>query len=366
MSFESGSISCRISTFPHPIPDDAVEKFAGHAAPPLNTLGSGEIHGWVTGRHLLDRDLREDTASYAGYLRLTLMQAERKIPEPLLRAECKMEEIAELEASGRERLSAKIRSEIRKRVTERLLPDMPPNLKGIHFVYHKDTRFLYTSGMSDKQVDALSHAFQQSLGMMPILVTPDSAAILRNAGNPRDWSASSFSPEVDDDEATVTPGEDFLTWLWFVSEARGGTMVLDQLGTVAIMIDGPLTFFNEAGGAQEAVVRKGEPRLSAEAKTALMSGKKLRRAKLALALDEERTWSTTIDSTFAFRGLKLPEGEKLDAVSKFQERQIYLDQFCGAFLDLYEIFCRERNNPTAWSATVQDLREWVRSRKTRN
>jgi hypothetical protein len=139
------------------MPDDAVERFAEQAAPPLSTLGAGEIHGWVTGRHLLDRQITEDTARHAGYLRMTLMQAERKIPEPLLRAECTMEELAELEASGRERLSARVRSEIRKRVSERLLPDMPPSLKGIATVYHPDSRILYGSALSDKQVDVLVH-----------------------------------------------------------------------------------------------------------------------------------------------------------------------------------------------------------------
>lgn len=365
MSFESGSITCRCCTLAASMPADAVARFARHAAPPLNTLGAGEIHGWVTGRHLLDRDIREDTAHYAGYLRLTLMQAERKVPEPLLRAECKMEELAELEASGRERLSAKTRSEIRRRVAERLLPDMPPNLKGIHLVHHPDSGFLYASAMSDKQADALTHALQQALGVMPVYLTPDSAPLLSGAGNPRDWSPASFSPEVDDDEAGLTPGEDFLTWLWFLSEGRGGTVALDSLGKAAILIDGPLTFFDESGGAQEAVLRKGEPRLSAEAKTALLSGKKLRRAKLTLALEGDRTWTVTVDATFAFRGLKLPEGEKLDAVSKFQERQIYLDQFRQGFFELYARFCAERETSATWAATVQDMREWVASRKTR-
>jgi recombination associated protein RdgC len=198
-----------------------------------------------------------------------------------------------------------------------------------------------------------------------VALTPDSAPLLSGAGNPRDWSPTSFSPEVEDSDASVSPGEDFLTWLWFLSEARGGTVALDSIGTTAILIDGPLTFFSETGGAQEAVVRKGEPRLSAEAKTALLGGKKLRRAKLTLALDDERTWSTTLDASFAFRGLKLPEGEKLDAVSKFQERQIYLDQFRSGFFELYDRFCRDRVDSSAWSSTLAEMQTWIRDRKTR-
>src|SRR5690242_11162172 len=104
---------------PRGLPDDAVQKFAKHAAPPIESLGDGEINGWVSGRHLLDRKINRDNAYYGGFLRLTLMQAERKIPEPLLRAESKMEEIAQLQASGEERLTQATRSDIRRSVTAR-------------------------------------------------------------------------------------------------------------------------------------------------------------------------------------------------------------------------------------------------------
>ncbi len=80
MSFESGSIGCRLFFVPDEIPDDVVERFAAQAAPSLDALKDEPVQGWVGGRHLLDRVITEENAYTAGFLRLVLMQAERKIP----------------------------------------------------------------------------------------------------------------------------------------------------------------------------------------------------------------------------------------------------------------------------------------------
>lgn len=364
MSFESGSISCRMLYLPRDLPADAVERFARHAAPPIDTLGAGEINGWVTGRHLLDRHINRQTAYHAGFLRLTLMQAERKIPEPLLRAECRMMEIAHMQAEGTDKVPATVRREIRQQVTERLLPQMPPTLRGIHMLHDPTAKLLYTTALSEKQLDAFQIGFSQAIGFGGVPVLPETASLQRRNRSIRDWDPVSFSAEVEPEDVSHDPGLDFLTWLWFVSEARGGMLKLKDLGDWAVMIDGPLTFVMEGAGAHEAVVRRGEPLMSAEAKAALISGKKLRRAKLTLARGDQ-AWSCTIDGpSFVLRGLKLPEGEKLDAVSKFQERLQFLDLFKEALLALFDRFATERE-AREWKSTLSDMQAWVQSRKTR-
>ena len=87
MPFEGGSVSFRMFFLPREMPADAVQRFQKNAVPPLDGLKADPLHGWVTGRHLLDRQITEDTASYGGYLRMTLMQAARKIPVSLFRRE---------------------------------------------------------------------------------------------------------------------------------------------------------------------------------------------------------------------------------------------------------------------------------------
>ncbi|HMP91063.1 MAG TPA: recombination-associated protein RdgC [Kiritimatiellia bacterium] len=365
MAFESGSVSYRMFYVTKALPKDAVARFAENAAPPLDTLSDGEIHGWVSGRHLLDRVITDDNAYYGGFLRLTLMKAERKIPEALLRAECRMEEFAQQEASGKAFLSRTERKEIKDAIVSRLLPQMPPQLKGIPFVFDERDGVIYASALNDKQMDAFTIYFSQTLGFNLIPVVPETAAVKRLNVYVKEWAPVSFSPDVDDSEAGQDPGEDFLTWLWFYSEARGGLATLDDLGEFAVMIDGPLHFILEGGGAHEAVLRRGEPRLSAEAKTSLLGGKKLKQARLTLAQGDSQ-WSCTFTAAgFVVRGLKLPPLEKMDAISAFQERINQMGRFSEALLRLYDRFVQERNNVNGWKKTVDEIRAWVSGRKAR-
>jgi len=365
MSFESGSVTFRMFYLPQPLPRDHVDRFSRKAAPPIKTLGNTPIHGWVTGRHLLDIHITKETAFHAGYLRMTLMQAERKIPESLLRAECRMEELARMQAEGRAELDRRTRAEIRKDITERLLPTMPPQLKGMALVHAPGSDFLYAEATSDKQLDALEANFRETMGFGLIPASPIHAAAHRLRRDIRDMPPSSFSPDCEDDAVENSPGQDFLTWLWFYSECRGGILTLRDGNTYAMMVEGPLTFVLEGQGAHETVLRHGTPELSVEAKIALLGGKKLRRAKFRLARGNE-TWQTTLDAEeFVFRGLKLPDGEKLDPASRFQERMTAINTFTGSFLEIYDRFLAERLDVSAWKKTRAEIHRWVSERTAR-
>lgn len=365
-NFESGTMSFRAFYLEESLPADVVDRFARLAAPSIEHLGDAELHGWVTGRHLLDRNITEDTATYGGYLRLTLMHAERKIPDSLYKAECAIEEQAQMAAMGLDFLPRKIKMEVRKQVRDRLKPEMPPTLKGIHMVYDENNSVLYAGCMTDKQYDAFVLNFKEATGVMPRPITPWVAALRLLKLDVTHLPVVSFSPDCDADEVNDSIGQDFLTWLWFFSETRGGTLEIDDSDRFAVMVDGPLSFSAEGAGAHDVALKNGNPLQSAEAKAALVAGKKLKRAKVVLARGDEM-WSVTLDADdFGFRSLKFPEAEKLDAVSAFQQRMIALDTFLGAFLELYKLFLREREDSTKWASTTVQLHEWIENRHARS
>jgi hypothetical protein len=365
MGFESGSVSFRLFHVPGGLPAGSLEKFAAHAAPGIEHLGREPVSGWVTGRHLLDRNITEDTAVVAGYLRLTLLKAERKIPEALLRAHCRMEELAQMAAENAPFLRAPARAAIRKAVVERLLPKMPPTLTGIPIVFDNNERLLYVGATAQKQVEALALAFGQTTGRKLVPVTPAAAALERKRLNVRDLQPASYSPEFEDGQASESLGQDFLTWLWFHSETRGGTVTLEDGGEFAVALEGPLLFVLEGEGAHEAILRRGAPLVSAEAKTALLAGKKLRAARLLLVRGDEG-WRGALDAEeFVFRGVALPKGEKLDPVSRFQERMGALDLFRRAVLGYFDLFLDERADGARWRETLKAIHRWVSGRTTR-
>jgi len=366
MSFESGSMSGRFFLVPKPLPADAVDRFADRAIPGLESLGDGVIQGWTTGRHALDRAITAESAFLGGHLRLALTQAERKVPEVLLKAECRMAELAHCEAQGVDKVSGSVRREIRRSVEERLIPQMPPTIRQIPLVLDAARMVLAAGALSDAQVDALQVNWAQTVGFSLVPLVPDLMAFKLCGVNVRDWSPGSFSPERDDEEVSHDPGLDFLMWLWFTAEAHGGMVKLPDGGSVAVMVEGPLRMVMEGAGAHDVAVSKGEPLLSAEVKAALMSGKKLRRARITLARGDE-AWSATLDAvTFAWRGLRVPDGAvKLDPISRFQDRMEKLDWFYLALSELFSAFVRTRADRAAWTETVELMRGWVATRRVR-
>lgn len=362
MGFEKGSLSFRMFFASRDLKKDDVEKFAAQSLPPLNSLVEEEVHGWVAGRHLLDRNLTEDTAYLGGYLRLTLTQAKKKVPASLLAAECAVEEMAVMEADDKQYLNQQARSEIRKQVKERLLPDMPPQLKGIDFVFDERSHMIYASATSDKQVDAFVLSLMQTAGCSAQAADPETLAAKTENIDVQSWAPASFSGELEDGMVDGTAGREFLMWLWYGSEKRGGLASVPEVGEIAFMVEGPLTFVMEGKGAHEITLRKGEPMLSAEARTALLSGKKLNKAKVQFVRGEE-AWAFTFDADeFVFRSLKLPQTETYDRVGKFQERMVLLDTFRQCFFFLFRDFVKERNNAATWKKTKEAMRQWVAER----
>lgn len=362
MGFEKGSLSFRMLFVSRGLGEEDVGKFAAQALPPLNTLAEEEIHGWVAGRHLLDRNITEETAFLGGYLRLTLTQAARKVPASLLTAECAVEEMAQMEAEGTAYLNQQARREIRQQVRERLLPTMPVQLKGIDFVYDARSRMLYATATSDKQLDALVLNLLQTTGCAAEPADPETIAAKTEQIDVRDWPPASFSEALEDGMVDGTAGREFLMWLWYSSEKRGGIVDVPDVGEIAFMVEGPLTFVMEGKGAHEISLKKGEPMLSAEARTALLSGKKLSKAKVQFARGEE-SWAFTFDAdAFIIRNLRLPQTESFDRTGKFQERMVLLETFRQALFHLFTEFAKERNNTAQWSKTKAAMRRWVDER----
>ena len=364
MGFDTGSVSFRLFALSRAFGPADVAAFARHAAPPIETLSSEPIFGWVGGRHLLDRNLTEETCVMGGYLHATYMRAERKIPESLLRAHCRLEEEIELRARETTELPRAVRAEIRQRIQEQLLPTMPPTLSGLPVVVDFRQDLLLAAAMSDKQIDVLSPYFRETTGVMPILLTADTAALKRKRVNANDLSPVNYSPDpAAEPAAEPTLGMDFLTWLWYFWESEGGILRRSGGQQIGLMLEGPLTFFREGEGAHEAVLRKGTPLNSREAGTALYCGKKLKRAKLVLA-EGDRMWSATVDADFGIRSLKLPKGEQIDPVGKFQERMLLIETYWSVFFELFDRFLDLRTTPARWADTLAGIQTWVGRRAT--
>ena len=359
MSFQTGSISFRIFK-PSRIPteEELSAKLAAAVLPPLNTLCEESISGWAGHNHIQDRDINEESICLGGYFLFHLVQAARKVPSVILQSECAMEERAVMQAEGATYLNQQRRSEIRKDVKERLLPDQQPTLKAIEICFAGG--FCYASACSERQLDALVLTFMQTTGIALSALDPEGMAEHLKQIDVRDFPQRSLTFELPDVAADISAGREFLTWLWYCSEKRGGLLQTSSTGQIAYMVEGPLDFVMEGRGSHETIIKKGEPMLAKESKAALQAGKTLKSAKITFARGE-KIWSCRLDAdSFVFRSLKLPLTESFDRVGKFQERMVHLETFRAIFVELYHRYLDERTN--SWDIVSNEIKHWVRER----
>lgn len=361
MAFETGNPSFRVFKCGELMDEGLIEAFRKHLAPKVEAITTSPMEAWSGWRHLLDRDLDEENCLFVPWLYINRMKSERKIPKPLLRALCKIEEAKELKSSNLESLPGKLRAEIKDKIIEEQTPDMPPTLKGYGIVLDFSSGLIYAEATSEKAAESFAGAFSETTGHSIAVLSPQTLAVTRKNVNANDLEPAVFT----DDESASVPdncnlGLEFLTWAWYCWEEETDRFETTRGESMEFMMQGPVAFYNEGKGAHNVVIRNGLPLQSREAGAALLCGKKVRKIKIALA-DGERAWSATLDSDFAFTGVKLPRDPK-EPKQSFQERMGLLETFVEAIFSLYDVFLELRSDAGEWKKTEKKMKAWVRRR----
>lgn len=360
MPFDRGSFTVTVFQLPKELPEDLIELFAAKRGGKLDHVKEEAVYGWTTGRTLLETDINEESAIRGGHIYLHLRKAERKIPSTLFNAICQREELVHMRAEGFDVVSSKIRREIKARVLEMNLSKMAPSISGIQMVIDLNAKLLYVGASSPTQLDNFISFFFKTTNIEPYQLQP--GLMLENMFQctERDLPEVMFANIQDD----MAPGRDFLTWLWYFSECEGGRISHEQFGEFDIMIEGPLTFsfVSEARGAAETTLKKGgSPLRAAEAKAALIVGKRLKKAKFTLCRADE-IWSGGIDAdNFNFSSLTLPDGEEMDTNSVFEERMQNLFIFQGVMREYFRKFA-ENVRAADWIETEKKIQKWASER----
>ena len=361
MPFDRGTISFTIFSMPEKLPENYIELFYGRRAGKLDDIGEDPQIGWVTGRHLLESNITEDTAICGGHIYLNMRKAERKIPNSLLNAICKREELVWMAANESPKVPAKVKKEIREEMVEKHLMKMPPHITGVPFVIDTSAKLLYLGTGSQAQIDDFIAFFKQTINVEPHQMTVEEMMLRHYNTDCSTLPKLKLSHDAQEDE--VVPARDFLTWLWYFSETTGGKLQSDKYGDFELMLEGPLTlaFFMEGQGATETTVKKGLPQKSAEAKVALAVGKKLRKSKLTIARGED-IWTGTFDADkCSFSSLRLPDGQEMDEYSRFDERIQNLYIFQDVFQEYFKAYV-DFVTANDWESKENDIITWASER----
>jgi recombination associated protein RdgC len=161
-------------------------------------------------------------------------------------------------------------------------------------------------------------------------------------------------------------GQEFLTWLWWKSEERGGSVALPDQGDITVVFEKHLLLEYGEGESSEKCICSGLQSELKEARTGLVMGKKVEQARIQLIKDDYEWNFTMAAAVMEFRNVRLPktgpaaeggdspeeqEGMILERIFLFEELIRLVQALFRMFLEI-----RVGND---WKDELVKVRKWV-------
>lgn len=163
-------------------------------------------------------------------------------------------------------------------------------------------------------------------------------------------------------------GQEFLTWLWYKSDERGGTVLLPEGGEdITLVFEKHMLLEFGEGDSHEKIVCQGLQAELREARTGLRMGKKLEQARIHM-IRGEYEWHMTIKaSLMEFRSVKVPktmdgadEGDNPEAVEgRLLDRIGLLETVYKTFDELLGHFIKIRIS-NQWPDEATKISNWIK------
>ena len=160
-------------------------------------------------------------------------------------------------------------------------------------------------------------------------------------------------------------GQEFLTWLWWKSEERGGSIALPGYGDVTVAFEKHMLLESGEGESSEKIICTGLQAELQEARTGLQMGKKLEHARILVGFNNFEFSFTLSGSLMEFKNVRLPKTEKTEAGSDPEEvegmilERVYLfEQLVTVVNELFRVFLEIRTG-SGWREQLVTIRAWV-------
>lgn len=161
-------------------------------------------------------------------------------------------------------------------------------------------------------------------------------------------------------------GQEFLTWLWYKSEERGGSILLDGRGDITIAFEKHMLLESGEGESLEKIVCSGLQAELQEARTGLQMGKKLEQARITFGFDNYEYSATLSGSLMEYRSVKLPktettetDGDNPEEVEGMVLERIFLmEELTKTVNQLFKMFLDIRLGEK-WKDELHQVRIWV-------
>ncbi|NJB68974.1 hypothetical protein GGQ74_002668 [Desulfobaculum xiamenense] len=158
-------------------------------------------------------------------------------------------------------------------------------------------------------------------------------------------------------------GQDFLTWLWYKSEAKAGLFTMPDGEAFSLFMEQRISVQGGEGDSKETTSVSGLMSELREAKLGLAMGKKVTKGQIRIEVDSDAWQMSLRAEDFSFNGFKTPkvdtkrdEGDDPDAI--FLEK-MYLIERGLSFIDhLFFEFLKLRLSE-GWAEECENVRVWL-------
>jgi len=165
-------------------------------------------------------------------------------------------------------------------------------------------------------------------------------------------------------------GQEFLTWLWYKSEERGGSVLLPNDGDITVVFEKHMLLESGEGESAEKLICTGLQTELQEARTGLQMGKKLEQARIVIGHMANEYSFTLAAAMMEFRNVRLPktEGTEKDPGADPEEvegmvlERIYLfEELVRLVNELFRLYLEVRLGES-WREELLKIRTWVEKR----
>jgi hypothetical protein len=162
-------------------------------------------------------------------------------------------------------------------------------------------------------------------------------------------------------------GQEFLTWLWWKSEERGGSIEIPDFGDIAVSFEKHMLLEYGEGESSEKLICTGLQTELQEARTGLQMGKKLEQARIKLTKGDQEYNFTLAAALMEFRNVKLPKTDGTEAEESASPEEvegmilerIYLfEELIRTVNDLFRLYLQIRIG-AEWREELQRIQSWV-------
>ena len=344
-----------------------IKRFAFRELP---LAGEEKSSGWTSLENVLDTQFEYANYSVGDYVAFAFRLDRKSVPPALLKIRYLEAEKKTLAAKAKKFLSKGEREEIKERIHLELLSKTFAVPSFFDVCWSLSQNWVIFGSFSPKVTEEFEKLFKKSFNLtLSPLVPWDPQHVDRSLAEKMASLKDGvfLNPQTPDPGKAGPPllGREFLTWLWFKSEERGGAVQVSGASDVEISFARRVALESGGGEYSESIVCQGLHAELKEGKAAIQEGKKVKEARVQLGIGPEKFEFTLKGDSFHFQTLRFPAGveeaeeEENDKGGRVLERIYLVEKAVKTADQLFSTFLKRRLSPQWSTEEIPRIRKWL-------